>query len=180
MSVQMAAPWQNDMDWQRQYLFYMAAVCGGYLFREAPWEEDAHHNTDLVLTVPSGLRVACRVRRSTYLTNSAYADEFTIRCERRSGIETELSKVLNGWGDYNLYGFADPDVPRRLRAWVLGDLNVFRGWFGAYVDQHGREPGHVIPNGDESSSFAAYRIDDLPSEFVIARQFADGRRVSAA
>ncbi len=181
MSVQMAVrrPWQDDMSWSRQYLFNMSAICGAYLIREAPWIEDAHHNTDLIfLAVPSGLRVACRVRQAHYLLK--WPDEFTIRCTRGSGIDTEIDKLLEGWGDYILYGFADDVSTRpRLKAWVLGDLKVFRTWYSAYTDTHGREPGALRRNGDGSSNFLAYRIDELPPEFVVARQFADGRREPA-
>ncbi|MCA1572507.1 MAG: hypothetical protein LC798_19845 [Chloroflexi bacterium] len=171
-------PWQDDMTWSRQFLFNMSAICGAYLIRESPWEEDAHRNTDLiVLSVPSGLRVACRVRQAHYLLK--WPDEFTIRCSRGSGVETELSKLLAGWGDYILYGFADDASPRpRLKAWVLGDLSVFRSWYSAYVDTHGREPCRVRRNGDGSSDFLACRIDELPPEFVVARQFPDGRRLA--
>lgn len=181
MNVQMATPrpWEEDMAWGRRFTFHMAAICGAYLIREAPWEEDAYRNTDLiVLTVPSGLRVACRVRRPQFLHQ--YPHEFTIRCERKSKAETELRKVLRGWGDYILYGFADPESERpRLKAWLLGNLDVFRDWYSIQTDKRDREPGTLRHNSDGSSDFVAFRIDELPPAFVVARQFQNGQRVAA-
>lgn len=162
-----------DYGWQRQFRFRLGAICGAYLFREAPWEEDAHHNTDLWLTVPKeGLRVACRVRRPEVLEHPVWRDEFTIRTSRPSGVATELEKVTAGFGDYNLYAFAGLDGG--LAAWVLGDLSVFRAWRLQFLAGNGREPGDAQTNSDGSSGFRAYRIDDLPQQFVIARRWRGG------
>lgn len=163
----MPPSFEEDFEWQRGYIPAVKQVLAQYLIAEAPAEEDMHHNTDLIVLKLDTVRVACRLRTHGYLAR--YPDEFTIRCSRPSGAETELGKVLAGWGDYFFYGFPDP-VGFGLAAWMLGDLNVFRAWHARELWQ-GRRPGNgPIPNGDGSSEFRAYRIGDLPPSFVRARK----------
>ena len=56
-----------------------------------------------------------------------YGSEFTIRAGRPSGAKTELTKIIEGWGDYFFYGFADP-TEIYLAQWLIGSLNAFRLW----------------------------------------------------
>lgn len=109
------------------------------------------------------LRIACRIRRVQYLS---YAEEFTIRCGRPSGVQTELQKVLSGWGDYILYGFSD-DQEDRLATWFVGDLKVFRLWFNQEMYRQRGMPGKLYANHDGSSSFSVFKISELPPGFVV-------------
>jgi hypothetical protein len=158
----------RDFDWQRALIPRVKQVLANYLIAEAPFEEDARHNTDLIVLKLDTVRVACRLRRADYAIR--YPDEFTIRSRRPSGAETELAKMLSGWGDYVFYGFADP-AGTDLNGWVLGDLKVFRIWHSRTLAAlpAGKAPGAEQRNGDSSSTFRAYRIDDLPGDFVVAR-----------
>ena len=167
----MANGWEHDFDWQRAYIPAMKVILANYLITEASADEDQTHNTDLVVLTLDRLRVACRIRTHKYVRNLDYRNQFTIRASRPSGTETELAKVLAGWGDYILYGFAG-EHGNNLCAWMLGDLRVFRLW-------HHRQlallpprtyPGQGRSNGDGSSTFRAYQIDDLPDDFIIARK----------
>jgi hypothetical protein len=155
----------RDFDWQRGLIPEIKRVLANYLIVEAPADEDMKHNTDLIVLKLDTIRVACRVRTHGYLDR--YPDEFTIRASRPSGQETELAKMLAGWGDYIFYGFATEEG-QKLAAWMLGDLKVFRLWHSREL-WDGRKPGKTQRNGDGSSTFQAYRISDLPSEFVVAR-----------
>lgn len=164
----------TDFDWQRALLPEVKRACATHLICEAPPEEDMKHNTDLIVLKMDTVRIAVRLRRHHYLNQRNYANEFTIRATRpRSGVDTELTKIVSGWGDYNFYGFASSDG-KRLAAWVLGDLKVFRRWFNhRLVSNKGAIPGQSKPNADGSSEFFAFTIDDLPPEFVVARVTAD-------
>lgn len=92
----------DDFDWQRGFIPEIKRVCANYLIGEAPTEEDMQHNTDMIVLRLEPVRVACRVRRSVgkngvdYLAR--YPDEFTIRYVRPSGVDTEMQKMLSGWG----------------------------------------------------------------------------------
>lgn len=163
--------WIKDKQWSDQLLPAIKRILGEHLLMAAPREEDIERATDLMsveLVLPSGLRVACRVRRAAQLRrDTSYGEQFTIRSKRPNGVKCELAKIVEGWGSHLFYGFADED----LVCWLLGDLSVFRLWFLRYLASHGGEmPGEDIPNRDGSSRFLAIPIEDLPPAFVIARQ----------
>ncbi len=169
--------WQDDFTWQRRFVPRMKRIIGEHLIGEAPREEDAEHNTDLIVLRMEAVRIACRVRNFEYVLDDDWREQFTIREVRPSGAKTELAKVLEGWGDYILYGFANEEGTD-LCAWVLGDLRVFRLWHHRTLASTSRLtprgtpelPGISLHNGDRSSSFRAYRLKELPSEFIVARE----------
>ena len=162
------ADFNNDFDWQRRFLPEMKRICGEYLIGESPYDEDAQRNTDLIVLRLDAVRIACRVRRNYYAEK--YNDEFTIRSSRPNGHKTELTKVVEGWGDYILYGFAD-EHNESLCAWTLGSLSVFRLWFNRQlVVNNGDMPGKPQKNKDGSSCFLAFKVSALPSEFIVARK----------
>jgi len=156
-----------DMARSRTYMPALKRIVGEHLIGEAPAVEDKQHNTDLIVLKLDAVRVACRIRRFGYFDK--YHGEFTIRSGRPSGVKTELAKLLEGWGDYFLYGFAD-ESDADIFAWTLADLRVFRLWFfRRLAGNQGKVPGTSKDNHDESSSFHAFRWDELPPDFIIAR-----------
>lgn len=170
---------REDFDWGRQFLPHLREIVAQSLITEAPPEEDMQRNTDLIVLKLEAVRIACRVRRSKYA--STYGAEFTVRARRPSG-ESELGKLLAGWGDYMIYGFAPPsDEGPRLDRWFLGDLNVFRAWFVRRSIRlaAGEVPGIRKPNRDGSSTFQAFRLAELPSEFVVADSMHELSRAAA-
>jgi hypothetical protein len=84
---------------------------------------DQRECADLMVFDGMDKRIAVRIRRPGYADR--YPHQFTIRCQRDSGAETELSKIINGWGDWLFYGHASDDE-RSVRAWWLINLNAFR------------------------------------------------------
>jgi hypothetical protein len=164
----MAVNWQQDATWSSRFLPEIKGILGRLLIREAPALEDQQHNTDLIVLSLEGIRVACRIRKFSYLL--LYPDEFTIRCSRPGGTQTELAKLIAGWGHYFFYGFANEEETT-LAAWMLGDLNVFRSWYSSRLAAcRGQPPGSILSNGDNSSLFRAFRLTDLPAPFVLARE----------
>jgi hypothetical protein len=162
--------WQTDKKWADKFMPEIKRVVGEYLICEAPIEDDAMRNTDLIVLKLDAVRVACRIRRNEYLDK--YGGEFTIRSDRPNGNQTELSKIIQGWGNYIFYGISDAKQ-EHLSAWTLGDLGVFRLWFMRQLaTAKGIAPGIEQSNHDKSSSFRAFQIDKLPPEFVIARKQA--------
>lgn len=165
----------HDFDWQRALIPEIKRVCANYLIGEAPEQEDMERNTDLIVLRLDPIRVACRLRRFDYLAR--YPDEFTIRAGRPSGVQTELQKMLSGWGDYLFYGFASADGTT-LASWLLGDLSVFRLWHHQQLAT-GNQPWKNQNNGDGSSTFCAYNAAALPPEFIVSRvRAANPRQVA--
>jgi len=158
--------WEGDKCWSDRFLPEIKRILGEHLIGEPPLEEDQERNTDLIVLKMEAIRVGCRVRRNEYLKR--YPDEFTIRAGRPSGIKTELTKVIEGWGNYFFYGFSDLEEINLLK-WSLCDLNVFRLWFNRRLAT-GKMPGFKKENKDNSSSFIAFNFSQLPSEFIIAQE----------
>lgn len=157
--------WQSDKRWSDRFLPEIKRILGEHLIAEPPIEEDAERNTDLMVLRLDAVRIGCRVRKHGYLRD--YGDEFTIRAGRPSGAKTELTKIIEGWGDYFFYGFSDADE-RQLARWFLGDLTALRLYINRYMYSNGGAlPGTGRGNADGSSSFRAFKHGDIPG-FVIA------------
>lgn len=133
--------WKFDKRFSDGYVGHVREILGQYKVRVGRKEEDAKFNTDLVVLSTDRGRMGLRVRRPLFRgfkeTKDAFyewGDQFTIRSARASGTPTELAKIMDGWGDWLLYGWAAfsvyvrPEPPLRLRAWGLGKLDAFRDW----------------------------------------------------
>jgi len=155
---------EEQKQWSDRYLPEVKGILGKHLISEAPVEEDKKRCTDLIVLHLQAIRIACRMRRETYIEK--YSDEFTIRAVNHRGAKTELAKIIEGWGDYFFYGFGGDSG--LLLKWCLCDLKVFRLW---YVKElyNGNKPGILHANTDKSSDFLSFKINALPSGFVIAQ-----------
>ena len=157
--------WKEDKRWSDRFLPEIKRILGEYLISEPPLEEDAEHNTDLMVLKLDSVRIGCRIRKFDYLER--YGDEFTIRAGRPSGIKTELTKIIEGWGDYFFYGFSD-EKEERLSQWILGDLKYFRYYLFRYLAKNnGQLPGIHKDNFDGSSCFRSFKYRDIP-DFIIS------------
>ena len=166
--------WRHDKRWSDRFIPEIKRILGEQLIEVANDTEDQQHNTDLIsLRLPGDVRFACRIRKHGYLAN--YADEFTLRCSRPSGRDTEIDKLLAGWGDYLFYGFAD-EAEQALAAWFIGDLNVFREWISWHFPAKGYWPGELKENFDGSSKFMAFDVNEVRRDFVVARKVATESR----
>jgi hypothetical protein len=159
--------WENDKRWSDRFIPEIKRHLGQVLITESPAEEDAKHNTDLIVLTLKPWRVACRVREFAYL--GQYGNEFTIRASRPNGTKTELTKIIEGWGDYFFYGFSNLEETA-LSQWFIGDLNAFRIWHSRELFRlKGEMPGTLHKNRDYSSEFRVYRKSAI-TEFIVAEQ----------
>ena len=159
--------WTDDKRWSDKFMPEIKQILGMYLIGEPPVEEDCERNTDLIVLKMEAVRIACRIRRNEYFQR--YPEEITIRMKRPNGSKTELTKIIEGWGDYFFYGFADENESH-LCAWKLCKLNIFRLWFNQQLFiNKGLIPGILKPNSDNSSSFLAIKADNIKN-FILAQQ----------
>lgn len=112
-----------NRSWSDRFLPEIKRLVGGHLLSSAPDHHDWHNATDLMMLDARDIRVAARVRRHGYAER--YPNEFTIRCRIPSGGKTELSKIVEGKGDWMFYGHADA-ANTNIAAWWLIDLRAFR------------------------------------------------------
>lgn len=157
--------YECDRRWSDQLLPEVKSILGQCLIEIGSEEMDMERCGDLVVMTLKPFVVGVRLRRNQYLR---YADEFTIRAGRPSGAKTELAKIIEGWGDYFFYGFAN-EAEDRLVQWLLGDLQVFRHWWAQKLYRLGprQYPGILQRNTDGSSDFLAFRLESMPDAFFI-------------
>ena len=126
----------------------------------APNALDWHEATDLLTLDCKDVRIAARVRRHGY--SKRFSNDFTIRTQTLSGAPTELSKIVNGHGDWMFYGHANVSGDR-LDSWFLIDLKAFR----AALIRH-RQNGLPLRFGDKRNSdgtaFKWFDIRSFPEE----------------
>lgn len=113
--------YREDRQWSDQFIPVIKRLVGPHLLEPASFELDATEATDLLVFTARDMRIAARVRREGYAER--YPWEFTIRSRRDSGAETEMSKIINGWGDWLFYGHA---AGSNIARWMIVDLHVFR------------------------------------------------------
>lgn len=159
--------WENDKAWSDLYLPQIRAIVGPLLLEPAPLEMDMCEATDLKILKARDMRIACRLRRPGYADR--YPFEFTIR-SRRHHNQTELEKILSGFGDWAFYGHVDN--ANRISRYFLLDLDWFRSVIFYDNDHHRWLPANGVAmekmNFDKSSDFMAYDIRYFPAEMVIA------------
>jgi hypothetical protein len=81
-----------------------------------------------------------------------------------SGADTEFQKIVTGWGDYMIYGFANQEETGIIK-WITLDLNVLREWFKA----HDVDKKSVFRNVDGSSYFVALNWRNIPD--IVIKQY---------
>ena len=161
--------WKKDKKWSDKYFPEIKRALGEYLICEPEnFNEDRERNTDLTVFELQAVRIACRIRKDNY--REKYCHEFTIRSDRPTGRETELAKIIRGWGNYLFYGFADES---KLTQWFIGDLNAFRIWHSRELARNkGAPPGVAHNNFDGSSDFRSYEKGIIPG-FIVAERGYD-------
>lgn len=142
--------------WSDKFIVKLQMVAGCLITAPAPLKEDAIRNTDLIVLSARNVRIACRVRRHKYYLSNPF--DFTIRSSLDSGSETELSKILAGWGDYLIYAFSNV-AETNLEAWRIIDLACFRHLYPQLKKQ-------TISNGD-GTHFAAFDVRNMPPRIVV-------------
>lgn len=162
--------WQTDKEWSDQFIPEIKLAVAPHVIGEATEDQDRRENTDLIVLRANVVRIACRIRQPQYFDR--YPGEITIRSKRPGGNETELSKIVRGWGDMMFYGHEDPEAHGTLRAWVLGDLSAFRLWFSRMGINNGNAPGVQQKNRDGSSFFRAFQFAKIPG-FIVASKMPE-------
>ena len=155
--------WKKDKLWSDVFIPEIKQILGTHLIAPAPFDEDAERNTDLIVLKLEAVRIACRIRKNKYL--ASYGNQFTIRSGRPSGAKTELTKIIEGWGDYFFYGFAAANE-RHLERWILGRLGALRLYINRQLALN-RRGWEQQKNIDGSSDFVCFEYEKIP-EFIVA------------
>lgn len=136
------AAYAQDRRWSDKFIPAIKRIVGPRLLSVTPDEIDCKQAADLMVFTARDMKIAARVRRPGF--SDRYPYEFTIRARRDSGAETELSKIVNGWGDWLFYGHSN-DEEKDFALWWLIDLDAFRA---ALIRDKGSLRFGDKPNGD--------------------------------
>lgn len=163
------------------FMSEVSALLGQALIMPAPQIEDSERNTDLIVLGMNAVRIGCRIRQPKYLND--YGTQFTIRAKSQNGGKTEITKIIEGWGDYMFYGFASR-CNTKLDRWTIIKLNDFRIWFMREMKNlNGKTPGIHQKNGKkgnkDNTEFLAFDLCDMPEEIVLACNWDINRNKAA-
>lgn len=159
--------WEKDKKWSDKFIPEIKQVLSDVFIDAAPEYEDQRHNTDLMVLMFNPVRIACRIRTYQYYIN--YPNDITIRKDRPSNADTEMVKLMSGYGDYMFYGFSNKSEDA-LCAWKLIDLKKFRLWvYTALLTNNGITPGTIKNNNDGSSSFYAFDTKLMGSDVILKK-----------
>ena len=154
--------WELDKVKSDKFMPQIMGICGSCLFKPAHLALDQRQATDLVI---DPVCVAVRVRDNKWLP---YADEFTIRSDRPSGVLSEMEKISAGFGTHLFYGFGDMDHGGDLIHWTLANLNVFRLTNYQTLTAGGRLFSQILENSQaDHAKFFTFKWSNFPEDFII-------------
>ena len=151
----MSGAYTNDRAWSDQFIPRIKRIVGPLLLEPAPLEEDCAHATDLIVLNARDRRIACRMRRVGFALR--FPNDFTVRSQRDNGAETELSKMVNGFGDWFFYGHAASKDGIEISRWMIVDLSA---WRSHRIRNPQRCRPKIMPNGD-GTHFAVFNLDQF-------------------
>ena len=140
---------RRDFNYSARFVDHAMDILGRVLQRGrvATEREDLKQATDFVLMPFNGGAAALRVRRHWA---RLYAGEITIRAHRPSGTETEVDKILEGHGDYMVYGWGIWNGRDRMCSWAVIDLDRLRLRLPALLSPGGGET--TCPSGSPTET----------------------------
>lgn len=151
--------YKSDREWSDQFIPTIRQIVGPLLLVESPLEVDRKQAADLIVLRARDMMIAARVRRSGFACR--YGRQFTIRSRRDNGAQTELTKIVHGFGDWMFYGHAVAEDSAVIDPWHVIDLNHFR----AHLIQDAQRPERYVKKGHtdnhDGTWFAWFDIDSF-------------------
>ena len=159
--------YESNRKFGDKFMHEVSGILGQALIMPAPQIEDSERNTDLIVLGMNNVRIGCRIRQNRYLGN--YGHEFTVRARSQNGGKTEITKIIEGWGDYLFYGFAS-ECEKHLDRWTIISLNEFRIWHSRQQAKTKSIPGDFKPNKDGTALYG-FDLRDMPKEMIFKKNW---------
>ena len=156
--------YKENRRWSDQYLPAIVQIIAPHLIQPAMFEYDVKQATDLMVLTGRDMRIAARVRRSSYAARYPY--DFTIRSKHDNGAKTELAKMLEGWGDWMFYGHADQTEKGKLNRWMLIDLHKWRKKLLGEGYRGGWEHLAQSQSNGDGTHFMAFDVRKMPEVLI--------------
>jgi len=148
---------QTDIQLEKRFARTIKAVLGNQFICQDE-VEDLENGTDFLMFKAEPFKIGARLRRYKFYEIPEYRNQFTIRCERPSGVQTEIHKIMDGKVDYIFYGFVNkPEL--RIIQYFIGNLKIFR--------EINPTPIGIYFNKPFDSKLAVFDIKQFPNEFIL-------------
>lgn len=141
--------------WSDRFIPRLKYLIGPQLLEVSSFDVDTQQAADLVVMRAKDQMIAARVRRHGYAERYPY--EFTVRSALDSGAKTELSKMVDGFGDWMFYGHASAD-DQDIERWWLIDLHA---WRAALIRNRGDLTMYQKSNHD-GTHFVSFDLRSFP------------------
>jgi len=149
----------TDRAWSDKFIPRIKQIIGSKLIDVSSFKVDTQQATDLIVMNVANLQIAARLRRPGYVKE--YGNEFTVRCERSSGVKTEFVKIMEGFGDWMFYGHVN-ELETDIIRWFIIDLEAFRT-----AVRGGLAPCLVKTNTDGETTFMVFHIKRIPENCIL-------------
>jgi len=145
--------------WQEQYINEVVRLIAPYLITVGRPEVDKNEAGDLELAFPRNGTVSVRLRKPD---KARFVGDVTIRSRSANGGRTEISKIIDGFGDYFFYGHVSDEG--RIWFWHLLNLNAVRAAFQRHGNKLLKRP--EVPNRD-GTRFLVFKPEaDFPQAIM--------------
>ena len=155
--------YKNDREWSDRFLSHVYKIVGPLLMEPASFELDAKQSTDLIVIKARDMRIGVRIRRPGFFDR--FPNDITIRSARDTGTETELLKIMKGFGDWMFYGHSDKSE-KSLVAWCLMDLNMWR--YAMMTDRYTNQAHRKQISNRDGTHFVAFDVTKMPQGVLIS------------
>ena len=160
----------NDFDaqfeWQAKYANQVVRIIAPYLIKVADPEVDKKENGDFQISFPRNGTVGCRLRKPDM---ARYVGEVTFRSRARNGGKTEITKIIDGYGDYFFYGHVNNASV--IWHWYLIDYTKLRALFIRRRELIDHAKANQVTNRD-GTKFIVFNVEEQLPEAVIAQSTA--------
>lgn len=151
--------YKKNITLEKKFSKSIKSILGNQFIIQAPIL-DKYEGTDFAIMKSQLFKAGIRLRRYYYYQydNGRYRQEFTIRWELPSSNRTEIHKIRDSLVDHILYGFVDAEE-KHIIQYFIGNLKIF------ILDEP--KPYQKRWNNPPDSRLAAYRLIDMPEDFII-------------
>ena len=148
----------KQFSWQAGYIDEVVRLIAPYIITLSRPEVDKNENGDLEIVFPRNGTVGVRLRKEGA---AKFAGQVTFRSRSMYGGKTEITKIIEGYGDYFFYGHVSPTGV--IWHWYLLNLNEVRAAFTRRSSMLRRPQ---IPNGDDTYFIPFDVQQDFPKAII--------------
>jgi hypothetical protein len=115
---------EEQFRWQSQFADQVVRIIAPYLITVSRPHVDKNENGDFEIVFPRNGTVGCRLRTPDC---ERFVGDVTFRARSKNGGKTEMTKIVEGYGDFFFYGHVNKQ--NTIWHWYLLDYTKLRAIF---------------------------------------------------